>query len=174
MTYLPYRISAICTGNICRSPIAEAVLRQRFGAAGLSAEVAVDSGGVDSWHLGQDADPRARRVLADAGYPLSHAARRVERRWFADHDLLLALDSGHYRELVGLATGAEREKVRMLLEYSPLGRGITPPDRRLDVPDPYYGAARDFEEVLALVEGAATGVVAEVSELLEGRSRYAG
>ncbi len=168
----PYRVSTVCSGNICRSPIAEAVLRRSLEDAGLGTDVVVDSGGTGGWHVGSDADPRALRVLRQAGYRLDHAAAQVQAGWFGDRDLLLALDSGHFREMRSMARGeAQRAKVRMLMEFSPAGRGIAPPDRRLDVPDPYYGDAAGFDEVLDLVESAAAGVVDHVRAVLEGDAR---
>ncbi|NDF96834.1 MAG: protein tyrosine phosphatase, partial [Proteobacteria bacterium] len=77
-TSRPFRITVVCLGNICRSPIGEAVLRDRVAEAGLADLVQVDSAGTGDWHLGHDADPRARAVLQQHGYPLSHQARQID------------------------------------------------------------------------------------------------
>src|SRR5882724_9144647 len=95
----PYRVCFVCTGNICRSPMAEAVLRRMVVDAGLAGEVEVRSAGTGDWHIGQDADPRALAVLRRHGYPLAHTARQWAVADFDGADLVVALDRGHYRTL---------------------------------------------------------------------------
>ena len=95
----PYRVLTVCTGNICRSPIAEVVLRDRFAAADLADRVEVDSGGTSAEELGNPIDPRAVRVLRDAGYDVPRrAARQVDRRDLAEHDLVLAMMANQYTQ----------------------------------------------------------------------------
>ena len=167
-----FRITCVCLGNICRSPMAEAVLRQRIDGAGLSAAVVVDSAGTDGWHVGEDADARARAILTAAGYDLEHAGRQITAAWFdTDHpnraDLVLTMDTGNYRAVRSLAPeGAARDRVRMLRSFDPALAGVPDGDPRLDVPDPYFGGPEGFVEVLAMIEAAVDGLVDDLPALI--------
>ncbi|MBQ0864364.1 low molecular weight protein-tyrosine-phosphatase [Streptomyces smyrnaeus] len=160
-----YHVCFVCTGNICRSPMAEAVFRAQVRDAGLDGLVEVSSAGTGSWHLGDPADPRTAAVLDTAGYPLRHIARLFEPDWFDRHDLVVALDEGHAAELRAMARNTvEAAKVRLLRSYDP----EADPDE-LSVPDPYYGGAAGFEVCLAMVEAAAPGLLSEVSAAVAAR-----
>ena len=152
---MTYRICFVCTGNICRSPMAEAVMRRLVEDAGLAGRVEVDSAGTTAWHDGDAADRRAVGALRGAGYDGSgHRARAFDRRWFAERDLVVALDRGHLRELRALAADdEERDKVVLLRSFDESSRG------EADVADPYYGDTRAFDDVLAQVERACHGIL---------------
>ena len=154
-----YRVCCVCMGNICRSPMAEAVLRRRLAAAGLDGLVVVDSAGTGDWHVGDDADPRARSALSTAGYPLVHSARVFDATWFAHRDLVLAMDRANLRALTRLAPdGDARSRLRLMRSFDPAA--VAAGD--VEVPDPYYGGADGFNEVLSMLERAADGVVDHV------------
>ncbi|AYL37006.1 low molecular weight protein-tyrosine-phosphatase [Streptomyces fungicidicus] len=162
---MTYRVCFVCTGNICRSPMAESVFRARVVQAGLDGLVEVDSAGTDGWHEGEGADPRTVTVLREHDYDAGHTARRFDPSWFARLDLVIALDSGHLRALRRLApTERDAEKVRLLRSYDPAADGDP------DVPDPYYGGAEDFAACLEMVETASTGLLAAVREQVEGHA----
>ncbi|MGW6057227.1 low molecular weight protein-tyrosine-phosphatase [Streptomyces sp. NPDC055189] len=164
---MAFSVSFVCTGNICRSPMAESVFRARVDEAGLGGLVRVDSAGTDGWHEGDGADPRTVAVLAAAGYESDHVARRFEASWFSRLDLVIALDSGHLRALRRLApTAADADKVRLLRSYDP--EAVDPGD--LDVPDPYYGEDDGFDECLRMVEAASEGLLDAVREAEERRA----
>jgi protein-tyrosine phosphatase len=156
----PYRVCFVCTGNICRSPMAGAVFRAHLAREGLAGRVEADSAGTGDWHAGEGADPRTVAALADAGYATAHTARRFEPEWFAERDLIVALDRSHERALRALApTPEDAAKVRLLRGFDP-GAPVDDPD----VPDPYYGGERGFTDVLAQVEAAMPGLVATAVE----------
>ncbi|MEU6219666.1 low molecular weight protein-tyrosine-phosphatase [Streptomyces sp. NPDC047022] len=162
---MAYRVCFVCTGNICRSPMAESVFRARVEEAGLDGLVEVDSAGTGDWHEGDGADPRSLDVLEEHGYDSDHTARQFQASWFSRLDLVIALDSGHLKALRRLAPTPEDEaKVRLLRSYDPAA------DDDLDVPDPYYGGRDGFETVLEMVEAASTGLLTAVREHVEGRA----
>ncbi|MER5941301.1 low molecular weight protein-tyrosine-phosphatase [Streptomyces sp. NPDC001928] len=162
---MTYRVCFVCTGNICRSPMAESVFRARVEDAGLGGPVEVDSAGTGGWHEGDPADPRTVSVLEEHGYESGHAARQFQSSWFARLDLVIALDSGHLKALRRLApTPEDAAKVRLLRSYDPAAGDD------LDVPDPYYGGRDGFEECLDMVEAASTGLLAAVRAQVEGQA----
>lgn len=150
----PIRIITVCLGNICRSPMAESVLRHRIAEAGMSDFVSVESAGTAGWHAGGDADARARATLGRFGYSLDHRARQFDADWFEEIDLVLAMDRSNYDDLLELAasTGADTTRVHLF-------RSFDPQAAHDEVPDPYYGGDGGFVEVLRMVEAASDGVV---------------
>ncbi|WP_093420777.1 low molecular weight protein-tyrosine-phosphatase [Saccharopolyspora flava] len=149
-------VSFICTGNICRSPMAALIFADELRRAGLDSLVEVSSAGTGPWHVGEPADPRTEKVLAAHDYPTEHVAAQID-----DHhlgaDLLVAMDEGHLRAVRRL-TG-DPEKVRLLRSFDPDADGT-------EVPDPYYGGPNGFDDVLAMVEAAMPGLMAWVRERL--------
>lgn len=145
----PVRIVFVCTGNICRSPIAEKVLQQQLADAGLTDAATVTSAGTGPWHEGEPADPRTVQVLRQGGYPSAHIAHQLTDEDL-DADLLVALDSGHVSALHRL--GVPDDRVRLLRDFDPAADGP-------DVPDPYYDGPEQFREVLAMIEAATPGMV---------------
>ena len=134
------RVEVVCTGNICRSPMAEVVLRAKLAAAGID-DVEVTSSGTGAWHVGDPMDARAAAALGRRGYDGSrHVARRFDDRWFGRRDLILGLDAGHLTVLARRA--------------GPAYDVIEAFDDR-DVPDPYYGSDGGFDAVLEQIEKAA-------------------
>ena len=165
----PLRITAVCLGDICRSPIAEAVIRDRATTAGLGSLVTVDSAGTGDWHLGHGADPRSLSTLASHGYQLEgHISRRIDADWFDGLDLVLAMDSSNYRDLLALAIMTDSDPdVRMLRSFDPALAYLEAPHPELDVPDPYYGGRDGFGAVLSMIEAAADGLVRELPDRLD-------
>ncbi|MFC9795190.1 low molecular weight protein-tyrosine-phosphatase [Streptomyces sp. NPDC127584] len=162
---MTYRVCFVCTGNICRSPMAEHVFRRQVEDAGLGALVEIDSAGTGGWHEGDGADHRTVAVLDENGYSSAHTARQFRASWFPALDLVIALDEGHLRELRALArTPEEAARVRLLRSYDPAAGDA------LDVPDPYYGGREGFEECLEMVEAASDGLLAAVRRELEERT----
>ncbi|WP_449386017.1 low molecular weight protein-tyrosine-phosphatase [Cellulomonas soli] len=162
----PYRVMTVCTGNICRSPMAEVVLRDRFEAAGLGDRVVVDSTGVSDEEHGHPIDRRARAVLVAHGYPAGegHRARQVRATDLPARDLVLAMTAAHARALRRLADPEVASRVVMFRSFDPAAPRVAPGESEhvLDVDDPWYGGPDDFEECLVQVEAAADGIVAAV------------
>ena len=159
----PYRVAVVCSGNICRSPMGELLLREAFEEAGLGPLVEVDSGGTTSWEVGSPADRRTLAVLRQHGHEdfggSRHRARQVDGSWLVDRDLVLAADSGHVHDLLRLArSDGERAKVRLLRSFDP---GATAAGD-LEMDDPWYGRDGAFEQTYAEVQAAVPGVVAHV------------
>ncbi|WP_309055139.1 low molecular weight protein-tyrosine-phosphatase [Streptomyces sp.] len=161
---MTYRVCFVCTGNICRSPMAEHVFRRQVAEAGLGGLVEVDSAGTEGWHEGDPADPRTVSVLTGNGYTSAHTARRFRASWFSALDLVIALDEGHLRALRRLArTPEEAARTRLLRSYDPVATATAD----LDVPDPYYGDREGFERCLEMVESAGRGLLAAVDAELK-------
>jgi protein-tyrosine phosphatase len=155
------RLLFVCLGNICRSPTAEGAMRELVREAGLEQQIELDSAGTGSWHVGSPPDPRAVATAHARGVTLGGAARTVVSNDFNDCDLVIAMDRSNMRDLRELAPSEDaREKVRLLREFDPASAGLDP--EALDVPDPYYGAAGGFEEVLELVQDACRGLLAQI------------
>ena len=158
----------VCTGNICRSPMGEVILRDLLEDAGLEDAVTVDSAGTTRWEVGNPMDPRAVRELRRHDYDgTAHIARQFERGWFGHTDLVLAADEGHVAALRRLApTRADAEKVRLMREFDPdaVAAGT------LEVDDPWYGDDEDFVRCFAEVEASCRGVVPYIRDHLATRS----
>jgi protein-tyrosine phosphatase len=156
----------VCTGNICRSPIAEGVLRAKLQAAGLADRVVVDSAGTHGYHTSEPPDPRAIRAAAQRGYDIKGLrARPVDAGDYEDFDWMLALDAGHLSWLQRKAPEAHNGRVELLMSHASRHAGTQ------EVPDPYYGPDAGFEHVLDLVEDACDGVVAALHQELGRKVR---
>lgn len=142
-------ILAVCTENLCRSPVAEALLRLHLARAGLGGSVRVDSAGTRVSRPGSRADQRARKVAAAAGIELGRGrARRVTDRDFERCDLILAMDRGNLHDLRERCPGQYRHKLRLVLDAVAQGE-------EADVPDPYYGSLEGFRNVHMMLDDAA-------------------
>ncbi|WP_336880218.1 low molecular weight protein-tyrosine-phosphatase [Rhodococcus globerulus] len=149
-------VTFVCTGNICRSPMAEKILLGHLQREGLDDQVRVTSAGTDGWHSGEEADSRTNKILLAANYPTGHSAAQVND----DHlsaDLVVPLDTGHDRELAHLGVPTERR--RLLRSFDPDADGDS-------VPDPYYGDFSDFELVQDQIEAAIPDILVWIRERL--------
>ena len=147
------RVLMVCTGNICRSPTAEGVLRSQLDKAGLAELVEVGSAGTQAFHRGMPADPRAVAHAARRGYVLDRIrSRPVVDADFERHDLLLAMDRDHLEWLQERCPAALRDRLGLLLTHAPrLGAD--------EVPDPYYGGPPSFDHALDLIEAGCAGLL---------------
>ena len=141
-------------GNICRSPVVEAVARDRFAEAGLDIEVA--SAGTEDYHIGERADPRAIASARAAGYDLGrHRARQLGAADYAGFDWLLAMDRVNLRAALRVCPPDRADKLELFLRHA----GVSAEG---EVPDPYYGDAAGFQRVIELAEIGAAGLIARL------------
>ncbi len=154
------RILMVCTGNICRSPTAEGVLRHKLAQAGLGAVVQVGSAGTQGYHTAEPPDPRAVRAAATRGYDLARLrARPLRPDDFERFDVLLAMDQGHLEWLhKRRPPAATRSQLGLLMPLARRHPGVK------EVPDPYYGGPAGFEHVLDLVEDACDGILDRLAQ----------
>lgn len=172
MSERPYRVTVVCWGNICRSPMGEHLLREAFEDAGLGDRVVVDSAGTSDEESGNGMHPRTQAVLRRNGHPdrgwSGHRARTFEADWFGSSDLVLPVDHVHDRQLRALAAGEEdRAKIRLLRSFDP--EAVAAGELGMD--DPWYGTDPAYDQTYAEVTGAVPGIVEHVRAELEARDR---
>ncbi len=143
------KILFVCLGNICRSPTAEGVMRKLVADAGLEDRIEIDSAGTGGWHVGAPPDERATAAAAKRSITLEGAARKFSPDDFDGYDLILAMDSENLGELRRRAPAGTEDKIRLLCGDA-------------DVPDPYYGGERGFDEVLDQVDAACRALLDEI------------
>lgn len=154
----------VCTGNICRSLMAHAVLEQAYADSDLAGRIQlqVDSAGVSNEEQGNPPDYRAARVLTSRGWQVpDHRAQQITRLDLEGFSLILAMTTGHYRALLRLAEryGVDANKIRYYRHFDPLS---DPND--LEVPDPWYGGMSDFEDTLDVIERTTPELLAALAE----------
>ncbi len=155
---MSYRILTVCTGNICRSPMAEVMIREAADA--LDADVAVDSAAITGWETGSGMDERALATLREHGSSggTDIRARKVTDSDFADNDLILAMDTDHYRFLRATAPdAAAKEKVRMFRSFDPRVADAGVDEQ--GIADPWYGGDEDFETTWQEIDAAIPGIL---------------
>jgi protein-tyrosine phosphatase len=153
----PYRVLFVCSGNICRSPLGEAIFRHLAAESGQDGRFEVDSAGTHGWHQGEPADLRARRVGRRRGVAVTSIARAVVSSDFERFDLIVAMDRGHLRELRSRCPAPRRDRIRLMREFE---GGARNGDR--DVPDPYYDGEEAFEHVFELLDRCCRGLLDEL------------
>ena len=159
-------ITMVCLGNICRSPMAAAVLAGKT-ADWKAPRIEVHSSGTGSWHIGQGPHPSSKKIWEAAGYKHSHTAKQFKVNDFFVHDLILVMDSSNYHNVVSLAENEEHcSKVFYLRNFDPSLTGVDPSSAdyfKLEVPDPYNQSDEAYEATLAMVERAVDGLLLELA-----------
>ena len=146
------RVLFVCLGNICRSPLAEGILRRQANEAEI--EIEIDSAGTGNWHVGELPDPRSIRVGQKNGCDMTMRARQVRSSDFSDFDIIVAMDYANVRDLEAW-TGSDPSKIR-------LARSFDPEAQTSEVPDPYYGDYAGFEMVHSMLESACAGILRHI------------
>ncbi len=153
MTHHPYRLLFVCLGNICRSPSAENLMNHLITQRGLQGQIVCDSAGTSAYHVGEPPDRRMAAAAAKRGITLRGRARQFEPQDFDSFDLILAMDTENYRNILALdRQGIYRDKVRLMCDFC---RDHS--DR--EVPDPYYGGSDGFKYVIDLLLDACEGLL---------------
>ncbi|MEM9191506.1 MAG: low molecular weight protein-tyrosine-phosphatase [Myxococcota bacterium] len=153
------RVCFVCLGNICRSPTAEAVVKDLIDKEGLANRLKVDSAGTGGWHVGEQADERSRAAAKARGIAVTSIARQVREDDFDHFDYLIAMDQSNERNLRRLAPTKEaRTKVSLFRSYDPLA------PEGAEVPDPYYGGENGFDEVFDICARAGRGLIRELKK----------
>ena len=153
------RLCFVCLGNICRSPTAEGIMLHLVREAGLDSAIHIDSAGTGAWHAGELADARSRKVAQARGFELPSRARQFVKSDFARFDYVLAMDASNLDNLKGLASSeADRAKLSLMRSWDKEAVGSP------DVPDPYYGGPKGFDEVFDMCERACQGLLTTLIE----------
>lgn len=151
------KVLFVCLGNICRSPTAHSVFRQRVESAGLSEFIAVDSSGTGDWHIGKAPDKRATKTAEEQGYKMGDLrARQVSTSDFSQFDYILAMDVQNLKDLEAMRPKDYSGHLGLFLDFSQ--NNISQ-----DVPDPYYGGDEGFLDVLSMVEECCDRLVESIS-----------
>ena len=154
----PIRVLFVCMGNICRSPTAEAVFRRTVDKAGLGDTIECDSAGTHDYHIGEPPDQRAQLAASRRGYDMSNLrGRKVGPKDFESFDYVVAMDRRNYSLLENLCPPEYAGKLKLYCDFDDNFAGC-------EVPDPYYGGAQGFEQVLDLIEAVSTSLVARLRE----------
>lgn len=155
----PVRVCFVCTGNICRSPMAEAVLRELARDEGVVASIDCDSAATSNWHIGSAADPRALDAAKRNGVHIAHRARQFVRTDFDVFDLVIVMDLENRTELLRLARhGDDAAKVRLLRSFDPKADGA------VEIDDPFYGSPEEFDRCFAEIRSSCEGLLVHLRE----------
>jgi protein-tyrosine phosphatase len=160
------RILMVCMGNICRSPLAHAVLQHRIDRSNLGRLIYVDSAGTHGYHVGQPPDPRSRLVAKQHGYTCdAQKARQLLPTDATAFDMIVVMDKRNRRDALAILGDEATDKLHLLLDFS------TAPYPETEVPDPYYGGDDGFNHVLRLVEAGCDGLMAQLNTRLNSHSK---
>lgn len=138
------KVLFVCLGNICRSPLGEAIFNERVRQKGLHEEFQSDSCGTANYHVGDWPDDRTIKCAKRNGILINHFGRQLKRDDLDKFDLILAMDGSNFQNILKLSAESNRSKVKMMRDFDPKGKG--------DVPDPYYGGDKDFDEVFEILD----------------------
>jgi protein-tyrosine phosphatase len=154
---IPMKILFVCLGNICRSPLAEAIMMHKIEALGWQEEFIIDSCGTSTYNLGDGPDPRGIRCAHKRGVHMHHIARQLNRNDIESFDLILAMDQSNLDNIKSVAQENHHHKIRLMREFDPVGMG--------EVPDPYWGTDKDFDDVFDILNRSMDGLIQNLDKL---------
>jgi len=138
------KVLFVCLGNICRSPLAEAIFKKKLKESGLSGKISADSAGTANYHVGEDPDPRTIEIAEKHHTPIAHKGQQFKKSHQQAFDYLIAMDRSNYRNMIQ-EMGQEPENLFLMRDFDPMGKGE-------DVPDPWYGGMDGFEQVYQILD----------------------
>lgn len=150
------KVLFVCLGNICRSPLAEAIFKEKARQRNLSHLFHSDSCGTSNYNIGDDPDLRTIQSAHKSNTPISHRARQLCKTDLETFDLILAMDQNNVRSILSLCEASQSSKIKLMRSYDPLGVG--------DVPDPYYGTEKDFDDVFKILERSIDRLIEDLSK----------
>ncbi|MCK6603860.1 MAG: low molecular weight phosphotyrosine protein phosphatase [Ignavibacteriaceae bacterium] len=152
------KVLFVCLGNICRSPVGEAIFQKLVNDKGLNSKISVDSAGMAGYHIGELADSRMRKHALKRGYEITHRARKIRSEDFFEFDYILIMDQNNYHDYLRLDPGkVYRDKVFFATDFAKNRK-------EKEVPDPYYGGPEGFEHVIDIMEDVALGLLRDIKE----------
>lgn len=150
------KILFVCLGNICRSPLAEAIFDAKVKSKGLEGTFSSDSAGTANYHIGSAPDPRSVEVAKKHGIPINHKGRQISMQDSKEFDYILAMDASNFRNIIH-ALGEKPEGLYLMRDFDPENKGA-------DVPDPYYGGQNGFEDVYQMLDRSIDELIDFISD----------
>ena len=138
------KILFVCLGNICRSPMAEAIFNHKVKTSGLGTQLISDSAGTANYHIGEKPDPRTTETLYKRGISIDHLGQQFRQDHGEGYDYIIAMDASNKKNILTEMRGSNDHKVYLMRDFDPVEKG--------DVPDPYYGGKRGFDDVFEILD----------------------